>query len=248
MTRRAPKSGLFDYVAPLEEKTTAIVAGALGAAADSGDGAGLEALVDAVTGFMEGLASDVARRQPPPRPIACKKGCAFCCFGAEVHASPPEVFRVAAYLDRRPDGKKKTALITRIADVAAAKAADRARMTAPAVFPCPLLEAGRCSVYAVRPLVCRGFNSYDAGTCERRKIGGERVTIEGYAHQDAIAQATLRGVQRGCAEVGRAGVAVDLAPALHIALTEPDARRRWMAGEDVFWSARARLRHETVAG
>ncbi|MGH6660394.1 MAG: YkgJ family cysteine cluster protein [Rhodospirillales bacterium] len=248
MTRRAPKSGIFDYVPPLEEKTTAIVAGALGAAADSGDGTGLEALVDAVTGFMEGLASDVARRQPPPRPIACKKGCAFCCFGTEVHASPPEVFRVAAHLDRRPDGKKKTALITRIADVAAAKAADRAKMTAPAVFPCPLLEAGRCSVYAARPLVCRGFNSYDAGTCERRKIGGERVTIEGYAHQDAIAQATLRGVQRGCAEVGRAGVAVDLAPALHIALTEPDARRRWMAGEDVFRSARARLRHETVAG
>jgi uncharacterized protein len=244
----ARKSGRFDYVAPLEEKTTAIVAAALGAVGEPGNDTGLVALVDAVTGFMEELASDMARRQPPPHPIACKKGCAFCCFGAEVHASPPEVFRIADYLDERSNGRKKTALAARIADVAAAKAANRAQTTAPAVYPCPLLDAGRCGVYAVRPLVCRGFNSYDAGICERHKIGGEKVTIKGYAHQDAIAQATLRGLQRGCAEAGRVGAAVDLAPALHIALTELDARRRWIAGDDVFRTARARLKRETVAG
>jgi hypothetical protein len=34
--------------------------------------------------------------------------------------------------------------------------------------PCAFLEGGRCSIYEVRPLSCRGMNSLDATECETR--------------------------------------------------------------------------------
>ena len=33
--------------------------------------------------------------------------------------------------------------------------------------PCPLLVEGRCSVYEVRPLICRGYNSTNVDACRK---------------------------------------------------------------------------------
>jgi len=35
-------------------------------------------------------------------------------------------------------------------------------------YPCPLLEAGSCSVYSARPFACRGMNSLDRADCDAR--------------------------------------------------------------------------------
>lgn len=244
MNHDDPAPGPGDYEGPLEAQVIEIVAGAIGA--DPGVG-GLGALVDAATRFMDDLTRDMAERHPPPRPIACREGCAFCCIGTEVHVSAPEVLRIRDYLTRHLGAGEAEALKARLRESADRKAA-LGPGDGPPPLPCPLLDDSRCRVYPVRPLVCRGFNSYDAGVCERRKVGGEDVEITGYALQDGTAQATLRGIQRGCAERGLMGDALDLAPALAIAMETPDAAERWRAGEDVFGPARARVAREPLGG
>jgi len=105
-----------------------------------------------------------------------------------------------------------------------------------------------CSVYPVRPLVCRGFNSYDAYACEMQKsFLQEDVTIEGYAHQGRAAQAALAGLRRGLEEGGLSGDVLDLAPALRIVLTTPNVAQRWLSSEPVFEGARARIDREKEA-
>jgi Fe-S-cluster containining protein len=129
-----------------------------------------------------------------PKHIACKAGCAWCCF------IPVECTR--AEYD----------LAASLAAPAAVKAGD--------FQPCPFLDrkARTCSVYPYRPLSCRQYNSTSRLKCERahRKrlagadipadgevfwfyrgvanaIPGERRLLTEWAHASAVDQIDRRG-------------------------------------------------------
>lgn len=202
----------------------------------------LSQLVDQAAAFAETVLKDVSSREPPPRPIACKKGCAFCCHGREVHVTSVEVLRIAAYVAETQQIEQIVALLTRATEIERAKTEQWDEGPPRRNFRCPLLVDNACSVYPVRPFVCRGFNSYDAYTCELQKMFlKEDAKIEGYAHQDRAAQAALAGLRCGLEESGLGSEVLDLAPALRIVLTTPNVAPRWLSGEPVFDGARARL-------
>ena len=225
-----------DYSVTLERQVREIVGETL---ATSEAVEELPLLLGAIVQFLERLTRDIAGTLPPRKAIACAEGCAFCCTGTEVHASALEVIGITVHLADHFSQPDLRALARNIRQAAEAKKAQYGQEK-PSSFPCPLLKDNGCRIYPVRPFVCRGFNSYDATACERRKAGDGDTEILGYIHQDTVAQATLRGVQRGCADRGLDGDALDLAPALAIALEEPDVIERWRAGEAVFEPARAR--------
>jgi len=104
--------------------------------------------------------------------------------------------------------------------------------------PCPLLVDGKCSVYQIRPLVCRAHNSTDVAPC-RLRHGGMDVAIEG---ELAPLEAKV-AVEAGLASALKArhldhGFGLEFTSALGIALDDPDATRRWVSGEDIFAPAR----------
>jgi len=81
----------------------------------------------------------------------------------------PELFRIARRLRERLSGAEIAALVTSIDGVLAErKAGNRPN--------CALLKEGRCSVYEARPLMCQGWNSLDAGACERYAVTGRGGT------------------------------------------------------------------------
>jgi hypothetical protein len=88
------------------------------------------------------------------RHLACREGCADCC--RHVSLFPVEAVALAVALAALPAAQ-------------AAPIRDRAR-TASATA-CPLLESGRCLLYAARPVICRthGFPLI-TGAGESRKI------------------------------------------------------------------------------
>lgn len=202
----------------------------------------LSQLVDQAAAFAETVLKDVSSREPPPRPVACKKGCAFCCHGREVHVTSLEVLRIAGHIAENFPIDRIAALLTRTVEVEQEKREQWGEGPPRRNFRCPLLVDNVCSVYPVRPFVCRGFNSYDAYACElQKKFLKEDAKIEGYAHQGRAAQAALAGLRRGLEESGIGSEVLDLAPALRIVLTTPNVAPRWLSGEPVFDGARARL-------
>lgn len=232
----------FPYEAPLRDGIARIVEQALGWADPA---ATLNEMIDRVVAMAEDLHARLSSEQPPPRPLACQQGCDHCCHWYEVSATPLEALRIADHINRTFDEEARQSLVDRVRTVVAEKNRYPPKGPRPS-FRCPLLVDGACSVYEVRPFLCRAFNSYDVTACVERIVSGNAddsttSTIEGYAHTHKIMVSALRGFRMGVAAHGFSPDMHDLVVALNIAIDEPDAARRWLAGEPLFRPARSRL-------
>jgi Fe-S-cluster containining protein len=169
--------------------------------------------------------------------LACKEGCDWCCH-LDVGTSVPEVIRIADYLRQTQSSEELQAIRDRLRkrhEMRRERLLVRRNGTG---LPCALLVDHRCTVYPVRPLTCRGANSTDSKACERFLQEPKRTVIPNYAPQHRIAAFVLDGTRAGISESGLKGESLELTAALRIALEEPDAAERWLAGEPVFEQAR----------
>ncbi len=175
-------------------------------------------------------------------PHACAAGCAYCCH-LTVEASAPEVFLIVAYLKATLPAERLEAVKIRVRQTAAAVAQLSPVARVRAAVPCALLENGRCSVYTVRPLGCRSWNSRDARACAQimQDGGGDLRHV-----QDQRPGGIESGVRAGFAAALRsAGLPEDdtrrceLNTALAIALDVPQALAGWLGGTDTLAPARA---------
>ncbi len=99
--------------------------------------------------------------------IACRPGCASCCV-VNVAVLRPEAATIVAYLERKLSAAELLALEQKIGELYAVirwlDDEERIRWKR----PCALLdEAETCSVYPVRPLLCRGMTSVDPRACRQ---------------------------------------------------------------------------------
>lgn len=156
--------------------------------------------------------------------LACKVGCNYCC-SARVEAIEPEVFRIAQEIAARPP-EEINAVIERLQAYVAmpSDAAPWQRRT-----PCPFLIDDLCSIYEVRPGVCRKAHSLDVAQCAANapEIPQSLNIVLG-------AEALMKGTADAYREIGLLATGHDLGPAVLIALTDPTAESRWLSGEAVF--------------
>ncbi len=183
--------------------------------------------------FYEGFERSMAHGPRESR-VACRAGCSMCCHNL-ILLTAPEVFAIADEVARRPSATEDAAAIARAA--LAGKGLDRdARLERR--LACPLLASDLCSIYAVRPIACRGFFSLSLEACQAVFEGqGEdvpawRLAMIARGLHDRCMAAAIKAV-------GLPHGAVELTEALTAALAAPDAQARWLAGEDVFAAAAA---------
>ena len=105
------------------------------------------------------IADELSRTITPH--VACARGCSECCYMA-TNLSRYEADMIGRYIGREPERLGRERKTTpRLADDL------RARYTGVA---CPFLDAGRCSIYAVRPIACRTHHTMmdDETNCRLR--------------------------------------------------------------------------------
>jgi hypothetical protein len=158
-----------------------------------------------------------------------------------VGVTPPEAFAIVEHLKQRLSPEELMGFAARVAE-----RAERTRgLTADERFspelPCLFLRAGQCSIYEVRPLVCRGMNSLDARECEQRlrepqaraQFLAQGFGGHSYLEPIGAAQAVSAGLQLGASEL----YALDMRPleltaALQLLLSQPDSSvPAWLNGE-----------------
>jgi uncharacterized protein len=173
--------------------------------------------------------AEIAGAQADGLQVACQTGCHHCC-AAKVEALAPEVFLIVDQVQQQT-ADERAALMDRLQAHATTDSLRGARPAAPwSQRPlCPLLVGGLCSVYAVRPAVCRKAHSLDARACE---TGAPQIPQS--LRVLVTAQARSQGTAQALGDVGLGSSSHELVSALLLALTDTTARARWLAGEAVF--------------
>ena len=185
----------------------------------------------------------------PAGAVACQAGCDHCCHQS-VGVTPPEALAIWRHLT-------STLSSDELAQVASHVAAIRARTRGLSSddrhspdHPCAFLRDGRCAIYEVRPLACRGMNAFDAGLCARRlRDAATRAafiadpgSLEPTSFMEPIRafHAISAGLQLGLAELYRLDMRpLDLAAALDLLLSGPPSQAQaWIDGGSPFASAR----------
>jgi Fe-S-cluster containining protein len=131
------------------------------------DAQSTDELIQACRVVQEMTETALVRHQGDTSRIACGPGCAHCCV-VNVAILRPEAATIVAYLERKLSTSQFAALELKIDEMYTGirwlDDEERIRWQK----PCALLDdAGNCSVYPVRPLLCRGLTSIDAETCRQ---------------------------------------------------------------------------------
>ena len=203
------------------ELSTGVIADAAERAHAALDGAGRRAL---------------ARGAPAP---ACAAGCSYCCH-VHADATVPELLSIARHLERTWSEAALSALRERLAlqAIRVERSSDEERWAAK--IPCALLDGdGRCSIYEVRPLRCRAFNARSVEPCREAFAGSAEAEPARIPRLDRAHDAAEAGYDEALAEAGLSAGGHRLEIGLLVALDDPGAGARWLAGEDAFARARS---------
>jgi hypothetical protein len=157
-----------------------------------------------------------------------------------VASSTPSILRIAAALRQHLASSELEAVRSRVTALAAATHGLAWSPMLRTRNPCPFLIDHACSIHAIRPFVCRAWNSADAEDCRR--------TLDQEVQQmrfDVFQRATFAGIERGTKDAlagfGLDPTDLDFTAAIKVALEDPDAADRWLQGEPIFAGCEARV-------
>jgi len=179
---------------------------------------------------------DYLRNAPP---IACASGCGWCCH-QQLGVSVPEAVRLAAHLAALPEPERGE-LTRRVTETDRQTRGMTTLDRAQARVACAFLGAdGRCMVYAVRPLRCRGVHSIDRDFCiacyedlegMRAKLADGRLKAVYLDAPARIYDSALSGViDTLVRHAPKTAVALEMVAAIATLIADPGLARRWLAG------------------
>src|SRR3954454_4038219 len=169
--------------------------------------------------------------------VACRSGCTYCCT-FPVAASAPEVLAIATFVRERFDEERQAALNRRVeANIAATEGMDMSRRDR-VRLDCPFLEAGRCSVYEVRPIACRGYSSYSVEDC-REDYEHPGTGVEGHANglRELVYGAIREGLAVACKSASIEYRLLELVRAYKIASEDSTLVETWRSRPEAFETA-----------
>ena len=185
------------------------------------------------------LADHLTRRfeaeQELPHPVACREECDACCHN-RVELTPPEALLIGHHIAGNfSEAEKETVLAAVARNLALTAGKSKAGIAAMrSKLPCPLLRRQNCSVYPVRPLMCRAMHALDRERCLAELRSGSLAGSQYYAHRHEIAVSVSAGLREGCKAAGLQSGPLNLTRALHDFFTQEHAVERWINGEEVF--------------
>ncbi|MGE4064880.1 MAG: YkgJ family cysteine cluster protein [Rhodospirillaceae bacterium] len=159
--------------------------------------------------------------------LACRKGCSHCCSQMVV-VTAPEAFYVAAQLRSRPEAAAAVAEVARQAGAMTLE-----QRLGKNIF-CPLLTDTICSIYAGRPLGCRGFVSTNLDACIAAFTRGETPDIPMPNDSISVLYACRMLLLAALRVAGLKDGVYEMNSAVAVALGSKDAESQWLAGKDLF--------------
>jgi Fe-S-cluster containining protein len=157
----------------------------------------------------------------------------------KVSLTAPEIFAVVEYLENGVSEQVRERIAGRARELSQDPRIFSSEAKVEARIRCAMLsDDGACLVYPARPLACRGYNSLDAESC-RRSLDDDLEIVECNEPLARDSAAVALGLLAGIEDAELPAELFELTSGLHLALSEPNALERWLAGEAVFRAALA---------
>lgn len=165
--------------------------------------------------------------------IGCAAGCGTCC-NQSVDVTIPEAILLAMDLVKEDD-HRRAVVRDRATEFAARTEGERFKRP----IRCPFLgEDGNCTVYAIRPVICRSYYSDSRNRCEAafRKLaeGSDGGSIDAFVMPQLLGRANVAALQGLCKDAGLQWGLVTLTEAVSQILEDPSVIDRWSEGQSPF--------------
>jgi Fe-S-cluster containining protein len=201
---------------------------------------GLAEQPDSLGSFIIGFVRDIVAKRvdrtvkyiveetkPTPLMVACSKGCAWCCH-QDVEVSIAEAILIAVGTAGDARGKAFDEKSKNLIGPARKKGT-----------PCPFLgEARNCTIYDIRPIVCRSFLSPNKTRCQQSVEvileGGKPVEVLSHGIPHLLGNAIRAGLNEILKTYGLQNDYVDLVKTVAAIRKDPELIDRWANGERVF--------------
>ncbi|PSK84473.1 YkgJ family cysteine cluster protein [Prolixibacter denitrificans] len=167
--------------------------------------------------------------------IDCRRGCSWCCH-QQVLVMPAEMLLIADYIRTNFDDEAKESILSRAIEKDEKVQSLTAERALQVKIPCPLLQDGSCSVYAVRPMACRIYLSSDLNSCLQEFHQPEKPDV--YPQLFDFPLHAGRMMNSGLIHyLKEKGISVHenrLEKILRLLLENPDKGSNWLSGSDDF--------------
>ncbi|WP_171984955.1 YkgJ family cysteine cluster protein [Janthinobacterium sp. LM6] len=166
-------------------------------------------------------------------PISCKSGCTYCCH-YHVMVSATETFAIAEAIEKLPQARRDV-VIGRVHNVAARTREMTSEVYTTTNVECAMLLDGKCSIYAARPIACRGHHSTDVSACKETfdDVHSTTLGMKDY-HREVVYRAFDNAQLAANLRANVDATKYELHAALSTALNKSSSFKRWKSGKSAF--------------
>lgn len=188
--------------------------------------------------FGGNLVERIERQEGIDLKIDCKIGCSFCCY-SQVSLTPAEAVLISGYIKDNYSLKKTDTLMKRATNnlrLIKGKSEDE-RIGLWEKTPCIFLEDDACSIYDVRPFICRAWHSLSVDQCSVAFHTSDRdAEIDSTPYRNIIYGAVRDGLLHACDAFNCETGTIELTNSIKIILKHPEPVDAWINGERLFHS------------
>lgn len=168
--------------------------------------------------------------------VECGPGCSYCCY-TQVKLTPAEALFAFSWIAREFSDQDQILLWKRV-DSNRRLTEGRslsARVKIKESTPCIFLKDNKCSIYPVRPFICRSWSSYSRRACKDAFLTGNHTSeIETSTSSNFVFSLARQSIQKVCLNHGLESLPLELPKAMDCCHTTAVPFNRWLQGGHVF--------------
>lgn len=195
-------------------------------------------LVRQLAGFADHIVAMLEKDNPDIR-VACGVKCSYCCH-MQVKVTPPEALFIHAYIQENKKRMLNDVFFERVRNnrqLTEGKKLDE-RVREKLKTPCIFLNDHACSIYPVRPLVCRAWHSLNKAGCRAAFDSQNAGSLIDTAPERNYVYSTISSVLEDiCREKKQVFGRYELPAAMDMCFHFVNPLKSWWFSEDLVFSS-----------
>ncbi len=167
--------------------------------------------------------------------VACGPGCSYCCH-SQIRVLPIEALLILSFINECFTEKQILLLMDKI-EQRLQRTRGKSVGTLFSVkdeLPCIFLESGICSIYQVRPFICRAWNSMDSSLCKKIfNSGNFDDEIESSSARNFVFESSRSLFADFGRQLKLETVSFEMTRAVFNCLKTTDPLPLWLSGQDI---------------